>query len=56
MPMLVSSADANADEAVPMPMEQPSKMVASVVGVSVVMTQYETSECETRDEECFCSF
>jgi hypothetical protein len=41
-PMSVSSADVDANEAVPMPMEQPSnqlsKMVASVVGASVVTT------------------
>jgi hypothetical protein len=57
--MSVSGANADADEAVPMPMEQPSnrlsKMVASVVGASVVTTQYEASECEMRDEECVCS-
>jgi hypothetical protein len=40
--MLVNSANANADEAVPMPMERPSnrlsKIVASSVGALVVMT------------------
>jgi hypothetical protein len=40
--MLVSGANANANEAVPMPMERPlnrlPKMVASSVGVSVVTT------------------
>jgi hypothetical protein len=59
MPMSVSGADAKTDEAVPMLMERPSnqlsKMVASVVGASVVMTQYEMSKCEMRDEECVCS-
>jgi hypothetical protein len=49
--MLVSGANANANEVVPMPMVQPSnrlsKMVASVIGASVVTTQYKTSECET---------
>jgi hypothetical protein len=57
--MSVSSADADADEVVPMPMVQLSnrllKMVASVIGASVVTTQYKTSECETRDEEHVCS-
>jgi hypothetical protein len=59
MPMSVSSANANADEVVPMPMVRPSnrlsKIVASVIEASVVTTLYETSECETRDEECVCS-
>jgi hypothetical protein len=56
-PMLVSGA--NADEVVPMLMVQPSnqlsKMVASVIGVSVVTTLYEMSKCETRDKEHVCS-
>jgi hypothetical protein len=59
MPMLVSGADADADEVVLMPMvrlsNRLSKLVASVIGALVVMTQYETSECETRDEEHICS-
>jgi hypothetical protein len=57
--MLVSGADADANEVVLMPMVQPSnlllKMVASVIGVLVVTTQYETSRCEMRDEERVCS-
>jgi hypothetical protein len=58
--MLVSGANANANEVVPMPMEQPLnrllKMVVSGVGASVVTTQYKTSECETRDKEHVCSY
>jgi hypothetical protein len=58
-PMSVSSADADADEVVLMPIVQPSnrlsKMVVSVIGASVVTTQYDTSERETRDEERVCS-
>jgi hypothetical protein len=59
MPMSVSSANANANEVVPMPMvrlsNRLSKMVASVIGASVVTTQYETSKCETKDKERVCS-
>jgi hypothetical protein len=29
--------------------------VASIIGALVVTTQYETSECEMRDEEHVCS-
>jgi hypothetical protein len=58
--MLVNGADADANEAVPMLMEQPlnrlSKIVASGIGVSVVMTYYKTSEYKTRDKERVCSF
>jgi hypothetical protein len=58
-PMSVSGADAEADEVVPMPMVRPlnrlSKIVVSIIGASVVMTLYKTSECETRDEEHVCS-
>jgi hypothetical protein len=58
-PMSVSGADANADEVVLMLMVRPSnrlsKMVASIIGVLVVTTQYKTSECETRDKEHICS-
>jgi hypothetical protein len=53
-PMSVSGANANANEVVLMPMVQLSnrllKIVASVIGVSVVTTLYETS-----DEERVCS-
>jgi hypothetical protein len=56
-PVSVSGADA--DEVVPMPMVRPSnrlsKKVASIIEASVVMTLYETSECETRDKERVCS-
>jgi hypothetical protein len=56
---LMSVSGANADEVVPMPMVRPSnrlsKMVVSIIGASVVTTQYETSEGETRDEERICS-
>jgi hypothetical protein len=53
--MLVSGAKADADEVVPMPMMRLSKMVVSIIGALVVTTQYETSECEMRDEEHVCS-
>jgi hypothetical protein len=57
--MSVSGANANANEGVPMPMVRPlnqlSKIVTSVIGVSVVTTLYKTSKCETKDEERVCS-
>jgi hypothetical protein len=53
------AADTDANEVVPMLMVQPSnrllKKVASIIEVLVVTTLYETSECETRDEERVCS-
>jgi predicted amino acid-binding ACT domain protein len=52
MPMLVSGANANANGAT---VKSTVKDGGERVGTSVVMTQYEISECETRDEERVCS-
>jgi hypothetical protein len=55
----LQAANADANEVVPTPMvrlsKRLSKMIASIIGASVVTTQYETSKCETRDKEHVCS-
>jgi hypothetical protein len=58
--MSVNSADADANEAVPMPMEQPSnrlsKIVASSIGVLVVTTSTKRVSTKRETKSVFARF